>query len=236
MGWKPAAKIEPSSDSVFGGNPIDEASLVAIEKAVATVRAARDSATLGMGKGLPTLLFLGVGVGNPLGAWRNPSGTETFDPREQISPPLLRDAVARGYFVIGLNFNVEGTGEPTPLPQANGVHLHVPAKFPLGRHSTLCRTALDLLIGLAIESRRVVVLNAVSDHLYPGLCEIAVVRTGMNVIKQEGGTLPTVLAISYAETGERRLIAPFAGHLSAVDAGASLTTVADVFPPATVFQ
>ncbi|MBB5872681.1 hypothetical protein F4553_006115 [Allocatelliglobosispora scoriae] len=236
MGWQQAGKLEPHEDSTFGGTPIDAEALAEIEKAVEAVCIARAKAAVGK-LDLPTLLFLGVGVGNPGGAWHNPSGTERFDAASQISPPLLRDAIANGYFVVGLNFNVKGTPEPAALPAANGIHLHVPVRFPLGRNSTYCRKALDLLVSLAVDCRRVVVLNAVTDHLYPGLCELATVRTGMGIIgKKEGGILPTVLAVSYAETGAQRLIAPFAGIMSAVHEGATLTTVAEVFPTTEVFQ
>lgn len=115
------------------------------------------------------LIHLGIGVGDPgatFGEVDNPSvNLPTGVAEAQVNPPCLEELQREGRYVVALNFNLPDPDAPLrPYEPANGIHLQVPAAFPLDSGSRSAQ-ALEAL-GRLTAKRQVVVLNCVEQNPY----------------------------------------------------------------------
>ncbi|PKW16338.1 hypothetical protein [Saccharopolyspora spinosa] len=141
---------------------------------LATITAAVEKVTAKAATSRPRLVYLGIGVGNPTGAWGNPTGQPQLDMGTQIRPGFLAEAEQQKFFVIAVNFNTGGDDPVQELSSSeSGIHFHVNAHAPLLTTSELDKQAVNLLKGLAAgPNDRLVVMNAVSNHQYQALTEL----------------------------------------------------------------
>jgi hypothetical protein len=215
------AKLESGTDSTFASN-FEESDEKTIAAAVQTVAAAIDKAK---SDGRKVLLYLGVGVGNPSSAWGNPSVGVQLPMADQINPPFLLKMVGKGYFVAALNFNVASTEAPAGLPKGDGLHLHVPAKFPLERGRGA--GTMKLLTDLRQKCDRVVVLNAVSQLHYQTLVELGISYSARKVLEESH--VPSTYISSYGETNSQTSYAKFPGVQRYLAKPTNLADEDDVF-------
>lgn len=128
----------------------------------------------------PVLLHIGIGVGDPsstLADLNNPTLDIRADLRAwQVNPGFLQDAVNQGHFVVAFNINrADPNCGIAGFAQTDGVHLQVPARFPLRTlHSTRTQSSglLDALTRLTARAGRVVVVSAISQLHYGGVIDL----------------------------------------------------------------
>jgi hypothetical protein len=202
QGWTDTIERLKLTDQEAGGQATRE-ERAAIEDALAKV----EKFLSGGASGSLTVLYLGIGVGNPGTTWMNPShGLKGQGLLEvQVIPPVLADLESKGYRVVGLNFNVAGS-ESLPEPTRTRLHLPVPARFPLTGSSSSHREVMDVFRALVRRFDRLLVVNAVSQLHYPYPVELV---AGYDwKVSRAMSHVPASYVVSYAETGEQVAYAP----------------------------
>jgi len=213
--------LTPASDQVFGGQGLREEDVVAIRTAVALVREGLQASD----QSKAVLLHIGVGVGNPGGAWGNPTAQPRLDLNVQMRPAFVDDALATGLRVVVLDFNKFDRTERIAAASADEIRVNVCARFPLTTVGDLNRAGLDEVRELKGTSAYLSLMNAVSQVPYPGCFEL-VTRQGKDAY-----------VTSYAETGTQQAYTYFARRSGGVQllkmppptGRDALTRMADVF-------
>jgi hypothetical protein len=205
----------PGTDN-FSGGKLPEADVALLTSAAAKITTAIDAHA-----DKQVLLFIGVGTGNPMAAWGNPTvgGVGAITDQQQQAPGVLADAQKRGYFVIAANFNVGG-GEITEQADENILNLHVPGRFPLEAPSDgPAKEALAALHAAAKKAERFAILNSVTHTDYGPILELAKAKS-----KGQSSYMK-----SYMQTGQTSAYSPFNAKKGFTNAGAKHDTMEDVF-------
>ncbi|MFF7553893.1 hypothetical protein ACFZA9_13525 [Streptomyces olivaceus] len=134
-------------------------------------------------EGKKVLLFIGVGTGNPSGAWGNSTAEKSgpaITDEDQHSPGFLDDAEKNGYQVIAVNFNV---GDGNQISESGGsgsaARLTVPAKFPISADGKeKAADAVASFHSAAQRADRFALMNAVTQVDYQPLLDLATAKKG----------------------------------------------------------
>ncbi|MEU6479712.1 hypothetical protein ABZ858_23000 [Streptomyces sp. NPDC047017] len=212
----------PTGDSTGFGGSLDEADVQLLAEAAGAVHKIIGEARA-KDPEKQVLLFIGVGTGNPAGAWGNPThgGVGGITDKDQHSPGFLSAAGEAGYTVIAVNFNV-GSGKELTHSGGSGpvVELQVPARFPLdaaGREKA--KGAMESLHAAAGQANRFAVMNAVTQADYQPLLDLVAAKS-----KGQSAYLK-----SYMQTGETSAFSPMSKKKGQHIEGSKFASMSDVF-------
>jgi len=146
------------------------------------------------------ILHIGVGVGNPMACFGNPSMPDTAVKEKmiisQMQPGFLREAAGKGMAVAAINFN--GVESSSSI-QDNMYTLNVQARFPLigiNEEAAEENQALRKVAEIKAMADRFSIMNSVANFHYPPLLLLA------SLFVPAGKTTKSAYLYSFAETGE----------------------------------